>query len=64
MLENAGAARIILDKELNSEILTKTLNNMLDNKEILAEMGENAKKINVPYTLDLIYNQIEELVIK
>ena len=62
VLENAGAARIILDKELNSEILTRTLNNMLENKEILAEMGENAKQINVPYTLDLIYNQIEELV--
>ena len=62
VLEKNGAARVILDEELTAEVLTKALNNMLENKMILFEMGENAKKIAIPNTLDLIYEEIERLI--
>jgi len=61
-LENVGAAKIILDKELNAKTLSDTLENMLGNPEKLKQMGENAKKIAIPNTVDLIWEEIESLM--
>jgi len=62
VLEKAGAASVILDKDLNAEVLTATLNRMLRNKDSLTQMGKNAKKIAIPDTLDRIYGEISKLM--
>ena len=63
VLENAGAARVILDKDLNAEILTETLHDMLSDKNKLIQMGQNAKKIAIPDTLDRIYGEIKKIIL-
>ena len=62
VLENVGAAKIILDKDLNWNVLYKTLNNMLKNKDDLLKMGQNAKNISVENVEDRIYEEIKKLL--
>lgn len=62
VLANAGSARIILDKELNSNKLNNTINEILENKEKLKQMGENAEKVSIKNVEDKIYNEIEKLI--
>ncbi|MCL2355005.1 MAG: undecaprenyldiphospho-muramoylpentapeptide beta-N-acetylglucosaminyltransferase, partial [Oscillospiraceae bacterium] len=62
VLEKVGAAKMILDKDLNADVLSKTLDDMLRNKAMLREMGQNARKIAVPNSLDLIYNEIQQQI--
>ena len=45
VLEKVGAAKIILDKNLNYKNLNDTIELMVENKEQLKEMGEKAGKI-------------------
>ena len=47
VLVNVGAAKIILDKDLNADILSTTLNEMLKDKSKLLKMGDNAKKLKL-----------------
>lgn len=62
VLVNAGAANIILDKDLNAEILTKTLNEMIENKSKLLEMSKNAEKVAINNVEDKIYEEIKKVV--
>lgn len=62
VLENEGAAKIILDKDLNKETLTSSLNEMLKDIEKLLEMGQNANKVSVQNVEEKIYEEIEKLV--
>lgn len=62
VLANAGSAKIILDKELNSNKLNNTINEILENKEKLKQMGENAEKVSIKNVEDKIYNEIEKLI--
>lgn len=62
VLVNQGAAKIILDKDLNSDILSSTLNEMLKDKNKLAEMSKNANKVAISDVEGKIYNEIEKLV--
>ena len=62
VLENVGAAKIILDKDLNWQILSQTLNYMIKNEENLLKMGENARKVSIPNVEDRIYEEIKKLV--
>lgn len=62
VLANAGSAKIILDKELNSNKLNNTINEILENKEKLKQMGENAEKVSIKNVEDRIYNEIEKLI--
>ena len=64
VLENVGAARIILDKDLNSEILSKNLNEILSNKDLLKQMSENCKKVAIEDVEERIYNEIKEVLKK
>ena len=61
-MADAGAAKIILDKELNEESLTSTLNEMLKDKTGLLKMGQNAEKIAVKDVEDKIYKEVEKLI--
>ena len=62
VLVNANAAKIILDKELNADSLSNTLNEMLKDKNNLLEMGQNAEKIAIKDVEEKIYTEIEKLV--
>ncbi len=62
VLVNENAAKIILDKDLNLEILSNTLNEMLKDKASLLKMGQNAEKIAIKDVEDKIYTEIEKLV--
>ena len=61
-LESVGAAKIILDKDLNSEILEKEIKSIIaDNKKQL-EMGENARKIAIKDVEEKIYSEIKSIL--
>lgn len=62
VLENAEAAKIILDKDLNSKILNDEIHNLLKDKVVLKKMGNNAEKVATKNVEDKIYEEIIKLV--
>ena len=62
VLVNAGAAKIILDKDLNAESLTNTLKEMLKDKTGLLKMGQNAEKVAIENVEEKIYEEIKKLI--
>ncbi len=58
VLEKLGAAKIILNDELNSEILAKEIDSIIKDEDLLFDMGEKAGQI-APYDVEeKIYNEI------
>lgn len=57
-LVNVGAAEIIEEKNLNSQILSDKIKKVLSSKEKAEEMGKNARKIYVENTDEKIYSAI------
>ena len=64
VLEGVGAAKIILDKDLNSEILSSTITEIIKDPDQLAQMAKNAERIAIPNVEDRIYEEIRKVVIK
>jgi len=62
VLEKVNAARIIIDKELNSEILNTQIKDIVSKEELLREMSENALKIAVEDVENRIYKEIKAVV--
>lgn len=62
VLEQVGAARIILDKNLNSNILNNEICDMVANREKLIEMGNKASTIAVKNVEETIYKEIKNIV--
>ena len=62
VLENVGAAKVILDKDLNSEILARTIDKIINDKNELIKMGNNATKIFIPDVENRIYEEIKKAV--
>lgn len=62
VLENIGAAKIILDKDLNENTLSNTLNEILKDRNRLLEMGNNANKVAIKDVEEKIYNEVKKLV--
>jgi len=62
VLENVGAARIILNDELTGEKLNKQIEEIVINNEKMKEMGNNALKVSVSEVEEKIYNEIKKLV--
>ena len=62
VLENVGAAKIILDKDLNEQTLINELESMLKDKNALIKMGQNAEKIAINDVEDKIYEEIKKLI--
>ena len=62
VLVNAGAAKIILDKDLNKESLNRTIEEILSNKEKLKQMGQNAEKVSIKNVEKKIYKEIENII--
>ena len=61
-LENVGAAKIILNDEINGSKLNKTIEEIVLNKENIIKMGKNALKISTLEAENKIYSEIEKLV--
>ena len=62
VLEKVGAAKIILDKELNSEILGNTIEDMVCDKNIIKEMSKNALTVAMDNVEDSIYYEIKQTI--
>ena len=61
VLSNADAAVVIEEKDLDSEALTKAVDQLLSNGQKLKQMSENALKFAVWDTNEVIYKRLAEL---
>ncbi len=59
VLEKVGSAKIILDKNLTSNVLNDEIQNMVKDREKLNKMGENALKVSIKDVEEKIYNEIK-----
>ena len=59
VLEKVGAAKIILDKELNAEILHDSIEKIIIDKNILQNMSKNASRVAVKDVEKKIYHEIQ-----
>ncbi len=62
VLENVGAAKILLNENLTKEALNSLVEGITKNPKQMQEMAENAKKIAVTNVEDKIYEEIKKLV--
>ena len=62
VLEKAGAAKIILNKDLKADNLNKEIQNIINNPQNMQQMGINATKNAVKNVEEKIYNEIKKLV--
>ena len=61
VLEEIGAARIILNDELTGDKLARGIESIIINKELLLQMGEKANSINIDDVEDRIYEEIKKI---
>lgn len=61
VLENRNAAKIILNKDLNSEILYKTIKSIINDKSKLEEMSKNAKSVAKYDVEKNIYKELKKI---
>lgn len=59
VLEKVGAAKIILDKDLNANILHQEIENIVTSKKVIEEMSAKAKLCAVHEVENKIYHEIE-----
>ena len=64
VFERMGAAKVILNSELNSEILSKTISEIIAYKEKLEDMGNRAKQMAIYNVEDKIYEEVKRLLKK
>ena len=58
VLEKAGAAKVILDKELNSDALNDMVQELVRDSNKLLQMGKEAKKLSIQNVEEKIYEEI------
>lgn len=61
-LEKVGAAKIILNNELNDDILNKEIEDIVLNKQRLRDMGQKAHKLSTKDVEEKIYIEIKKLL--
>ena len=64
VLENVGAAKIILNDELNDKILNEQIEKIVLDKNIEVQMSKNALKVSTHDVEDKIYKEVLKLVKK
>ena len=64
VFEKNGAAKVILNQELNSDILSETINDIIKDNQNIINMGNNAKKMAIYNVEDKIYSEILNLLKK
>lgn len=63
VLEKIGAAKIILNKDLENTDLNKYVEQIIYNKELLKEMGISAQSISNTDALEMIYKEIKNTIL-
>lgn len=63
VLEDVGAAKIILNEELEKIDLNNKIEELIFNQELLKQMGKNAKKMSNQNSLDVIYKEIKDAIL-
>ena len=63
VLENIGAAKIILNKDLESTDLNKYVESIIYNKDLLKQMGKKAKQVSNTNALEIIYKEIKNTIL-
>lgn len=58
-LEKKGAAEVILDKDLNADILEKSIEDLCNDEKKLEEMGEISNSLSIKNVEDKIYAEIK-----
>ena len=53
---------MILDKDLNAKKLNQTIENLVQDKKKLKQMGEKAKSISISQVEQKIYKEIRKVV--
>ncbi len=61
-LQDKGASIMIKENDLNYEVLSKNIYDLLDNREKLDEMSENSKSIGIRDADAKIVNLVEEII--
>ena len=62
VLENVGAAKIILNNELKKENLEEEIEKIIETPKLMQEMEEKALSKSVKNVQEKIYKEIEKLV--
>ena len=62
VLEDACAARVILDKNLTGTMLDQNIYSIISNTEVIKKMWQNAKKIAINDVEDKIYKEIIKII--
>ena len=62
VLENIGAAKIILNEELTGERLNQVIEEIILDRSKMFKMGENALKVSTNQVEDKIYQEIKKLM--
>ena len=62
VLEKIGAAKIILNNELDAEKLNKQIKDIVLNKNKEVQMSENSLKVSTNNVEDKIYKEILEII--
>ena len=62
-LQNSGASVMIEEKDLNAEVLEKTIRDLMEDDERRAEMAEHARESGYANASDDIINLMKELVV-
>ena len=63
VLESIGAAKIILNKDLESTDLNKYVESIIYNKDLLKQMGKKAKQVSNTNALEIIYKEIKNTIL-
>lgn len=62
VLEKVGAAKIILDADLDFNILNSTINEIISDKEKMCRMRENAHAVEIKNVEDKIYVELRRIM--
>ena len=62
VLADVGAAKIILDKNLNSNILNETLHEIIKDRENMEKMSIKAETVEIKNVEENIYKEIKKLI--
>ena len=63
VLEGIGAAKILLNKDLETTDLNKYIEEIIYNKELLEQMGKKAKQVSKTDVLEKIYEEVKNTIL-
>ena len=61
-LEKNGAAKVVLENEVSGKRISEEISSILKNKETLAKMQSDSKKIGIADACETIYNYVKEMI--